>query len=594
MKKLNKNSIIVSLVAVLIILGGVFNVGGLRNIFSRKLASASIYGTFVQSNGFAILAGSTITNTGNTVITGDLGLSPGTSITGFLGTVENDGPGIVTGSIHQTDATASTAQTSLTAAYNDTASQPCSANLTGQDLGGMTLTPGVYCFDTSAQLTGILTLNALGNPNSEFIFKIGTTLTTASGSSVIFTGGVGSSCNVFWQVGTSATIGSTTSFKGNIFALTAISTGNATTVNGRLLARNGAVTLINTAVTAPMCVALGTLHIIKHVINNNGGTAIASNSTINVSGTNVSSSSFAGSEAGVDVTLDAGAYVVTEPVVLGNYLESASLNCSGSILAGETKTCTITNDDIAIPTPVSSGGGGHPTTPPLIDLVKVPSPLALPNGPGPVTYTYTLRNIGTIPVTNITTLDDSCSPITLISGDINNDSRLDLNETWVYTCDTVLQATHTNTVTATGWANGMSAVDIASATVIVGVSIVPPLIHVTKIPSPLALPATGGLVTYTNKVTNPGIVPLHNVSLTDDKCGPVTYVSGDINNDSRLDVNETWTYTCQSNLTKTTTNTVTAEGTANGILMKDLAIATVVVGVPGLPQTGFPPKEFSN
>lgn len=215
--------------------------------------------------------------------------------------------------------------------------------------------------------------------------------------------------------------------------------------------------------------------------------------------------------------------------------------------------------------------------PPLIDVVKVPDPLALPGGPGLVKYTYTLRNIGTVPVTNITMVGDTCIPIVLISGDTNNDNMLNVDEVWVHTCQTTLTKTHTNTIVATGWANGISAVDIASATVIVGLSAVPPLIHVTKIPNIFTLDAGGDLVTYTETVTNPGIVALSNVVLTDDKCSPVTYISGDTNLDTLLDPSESWVYICRSNLTKTTTNTALATGEANGITVKDFAIVTVVV-----------------
>ncbi|MDO8504973.1 MAG: hypothetical protein Q7S48_00105 [bacterium] len=134
----------------------------------------------------------------------------------------------------------------------------------------------------------------------------------------------------------------------------------------------------------------------------------------------------------------------------------------------------------------------------------------------------------------------------------------------------------------------ISAVDIASATVVVGLPIVPPLIHVTKIPNPLMLAFGGGMVTYTNRVSNPGMVPLTNVRLTDDKCGPVNYISGDTNRDSMLGTTETWVYTCKTKLTATTTNTVTASGDANGLTARDFAIATVVVAavVPKLPDTG--------
>ena len=124
--------------------------------------------------------------------------------------------------------------------------------------------------------------------------------------------------------------------------------------------------------------------------------------------------------------------------------------------------------------------------------------------------------------------------------------------------------------------------------------VVPPLIHVTKIPNPLALSAPGGMVTYTNKVTNPGTVPLSNVRLIDDKCGPVNYVSGDINGNSRLDPVETWIYICATNLNQTTVNTITASGDANGLTATNFAIVTVVVAdtvVPSLPKSGFPPQN---
>lgn len=184
---------------------------------------------------FAVLAGSTVTNTGSSVLTGDLGVSPGLAITGFP-------PGTVTGTTHAGDAVALQAQSDLTTAYNDLAGQACDTVLTGQDLGGLTLTAGVYCFSTSAQLTGTLTLDAQGDPNAVFIFQIGSTLTTASGSSVQVIGG-GSNCNVFWQVGSSATLGTSSDLAGSILALTSITLTTSASVSGQLLARNGAVTL---------------------------------------------------------------------------------------------------------------------------------------------------------------------------------------------------------------------------------------------------------------------------------------------------------------------------------------------------------------
>lgn len=182
-----------------------------------------------------------------------MGVSSGSAITGFFGTVENDGPGTITGIAHQADATAGTAQTDLTAAYVDADGQPCDHDLTGQDLGGKVLTPGVYCFDTSAQLTGTLTLDGEGDLDAVFIFQMGSTLTTASGSKVSLINSV-QSCHVFWQVGSSATLGTTTSFKGNILALTSITLNNGAKItNGRALARNGAVTLDSNTITESIC-----------------------------------------------------------------------------------------------------------------------------------------------------------------------------------------------------------------------------------------------------------------------------------------------------------------------------------------------------
>ena len=195
---------------------------------------------------YAVLAGQTITNTGPTSVTGDIGVSPGTAITGFP-------PGVViNGSTHSADAAASQAESDLSAAYLDLAGQPCNTDLTGQDLGGLTLPAGVYCFASTAQLTGTLTLDAQGDPAAVFIFQVGSALTTASNSKVVVING-GSTCNSFWQIGSSAVLGTATSFAGNILALTSISLNTNATINGRLLARNGAVTLQSN--TAAVCSA---------------------------------------------------------------------------------------------------------------------------------------------------------------------------------------------------------------------------------------------------------------------------------------------------------------------------------------------------
>ncbi len=197
---------------------------------------------------FAVLGGSTVTNTGPTVVSGNLGVSPGSAVTGFP-------PGSVVppGTIHIADAVALQAQSDVVIAYNDLAGRASNFDLTGQDLGGLTLVPGVYTFSSSAQLTGTLTLDAQGNPDAEFIFQIGSTITTASNSSVNVINSA-DGCNAYWQVGSSATLGTNTAFTGNIIALTSITlVTNSTILHGRALARNGAVTMDSNQVSIGDC-----------------------------------------------------------------------------------------------------------------------------------------------------------------------------------------------------------------------------------------------------------------------------------------------------------------------------------------------------
>ncbi len=181
---------------------------------------------------FAVLAGTTVTNTGPSWITGTLGVAPGSAVTGF--------PPGTSGVQHKGDSVATTAQTNLTAAYTNAAAQPCPGtnNFTGVSLGGKNLVPGVYCQTTAPSLTGTLTLNGSGI----YIFQIGSTLVTASGARVVLIGGA-QPCQIFWQVGSSATIATSTTFIGNVMALTSIAMQTGATLNGRALARNGAVTL---------------------------------------------------------------------------------------------------------------------------------------------------------------------------------------------------------------------------------------------------------------------------------------------------------------------------------------------------------------
>lgn len=194
---------------------------------------------------FVALASSTLTNTGSGVFFGNIGVFPGTEVIGFPpGTVQN-------GSIYMGGSVPELAQVDALTAYNALAGQVCNVHLTGQDLGGMVLTPGVYCFDTSAQLTGDLVLDGLGNPEAVWVFQMGSTLTTASASTVGMING-GRALNVFWQVGSSATLGTSTQFEGNILADASVTLDTGARLIGRALALNGAVVIDTNGTDLPI------------------------------------------------------------------------------------------------------------------------------------------------------------------------------------------------------------------------------------------------------------------------------------------------------------------------------------------------------
>jgi type VI secretion system secreted protein VgrG len=194
---------------------------------------------------FSVLAASTVTNTGPSVLAQSLGVHPGNAAPGFP-------PGTVGGETHLGDAVALQAQDDLTTAYNDAAGRTPFTNLPAE-LGGTTLIPGVYRIG-AAQLTGTLTLNAQGNPDSVFIFQVDSTLITASDSSVEFING-SAACNVYWQVGSSATLGTNTSFVGTIMAQASVTMNTGADLEGRALARTAAVTLDTNVITEPLCAA---------------------------------------------------------------------------------------------------------------------------------------------------------------------------------------------------------------------------------------------------------------------------------------------------------------------------------------------------
>jgi hypothetical protein len=194
---------------------------------------------------FSLLAGSTVTNTGPTTMFGDLGLDPGSSVTGAP---------VALGAMHIDDGVAIKAKTDLVTGYNDAAGRP-STQLASADLSGQSFTPGVYKASSSLLFSaGSVTLNAQGDPNAVFIFQVGSSITTGSATTVLLTNGA-QPCNVFWQVGASVTLGTNSTFAGTVMALTTITAQTGAKLDGRLLARNGAVNLDTNTITTSACAA---------------------------------------------------------------------------------------------------------------------------------------------------------------------------------------------------------------------------------------------------------------------------------------------------------------------------------------------------
>lgn len=305
---------------------------------------------------FAVLAGTGITNTGPTVISGDAGNDVGSAPTPtFTGQDEVTMTG---GAVHLADAVADQAKTDLVSAYDDAAGR--TPSVIGTELGGQTLLPGVYRSATGTfGITGTLTLDAQGDPDAVFIFQTDSTLITAANSNIDLINGA-RYCRIFWKVGSSATLGVNSSFVGHVFALTSISADTGATVQGQLLARNGAVTLQSNTITNGLCLSEN----------------------------------------------------------------------------------------------------------PAIHVMKTAAPMALPSGPGPVTYTYRVTNPGAYTLSDITIVDDKVSPI-YVSGDTNGNGLLETDEVWIYTATTTLTETTTNTVTVGGTGNGVPVSDTAIITVVV-------------------------------------------------------------------------------------------------------------------------------
>ncbi len=315
----------------------------------RPAAAAEAPVTLGTTASFGVLAGSTVTNTGPSKINGNLGLYPGTSITGFP-------PGTVIGTIHQTDAVAQKAKSDLVIAYNDAAGRGPGA--AAGELGGRTLVAGVYT-GTALTLTGTVTLDAQGDPNAVFIFQSASTLITASNSTVALKNGA-RACNVFWQVGSSATLGTNTTFVGTVLALTSIAAQTGTTVNGRLLARNGAVTLDNNVITASTCSIATT------------SSTTTSSTTTSPTSTATSPTSTATSPTSTATsptsTATSPTSTATSPTSTATSPTSTTTSPTSTATAPTTATTTTTEVEVLVPgagAPHTGDSGAEPPASPL-------------------------------------------------------------------------------------------------------------------------------------------------------------------------------------------------------------------------------------
>ena len=239
-------------------------------LIATNAGATAVAVPLATSTSFSVLAGSGVTNTGPTTISGDLGTYPTTTVTGANLLTIN-------GTNHAGDGVTQLAKRDLVTAYDNAAGQGPTSPIAA-DLGGQTLAPGVYHSASSIGLTGTLTLNGGGDASSVFIFQAGSTLTTATSSQIVLTNGA-QACNVFWQIGSSATLGTNSSFVGSVLALQSITVTTGVSISGRVLARNGAVTLDSDSITTQACAASTTPTTLATTSTSTGSTTTTTGST---------------------------------------------------------------------------------------------------------------------------------------------------------------------------------------------------------------------------------------------------------------------------------------------------------------------------
>jgi hypothetical protein len=505
---------------------------GLRTtlVLVLMLLAVNAYAVAVNlgtAGSFGVLAGSGVTNSGSSVIKGDVGSSPTPSVTGFP-------PGTVIGTVYTTaNAVTAQAQSDLTAAYLVAAGAPCPAthNLTGINLGtfnaGNPLLAGVYCFSSSAALTGNLTLDGQGNPNSQWIFQIGSSLTTATNATVSFVNGA-SPCNVFWQVGSSATIQTNNLFGGTIMALTSI-TLNGGTLNGRALARNGVVTIsaaefVNTACPAPTapCVtiaktadravaAVGDVVTYTYVICNCALATETVNSVVDSQLGNITAG-FVTANGGVS-TLASGAcrsFTRTRMV-----LATDTSPLVNSVVVDVSIGAAHTTDTAQASVIISAPG-------PCVTLVKTVNRTVASVGDF-VTYTFKVCNCGTAPLTVNSVVDSRLGNLTADFIAANGGSStlgtgLCTSFDEVYRVKATDPSPLTNTATVSASSGGTTVTSTGQATVVITSG---PCVTITK-QANRTQASVGDTIVYTYTVCNCGTAPLTLGSVIDSRLGDLT------------------------------------------------------------------------
>ncbi len=474
------------------------------------------------SGSFAVLA-NTFTNSGATLINGDLGY---TTPPGVAATVASGSVYVADGVYNQAGIDQNSTLVALNAQNCDTTFPAGAIDLaiatTSSSTSGV-YSPGVYC------ATGAINIGTAGikfDGPGTYIFRTTDALNSVDNATSTLLNGA-SACGIWWTPIGATTLGANSSLHGTIIDDAGITMGDTAVLYGRALAFGGTVTAVNNTITVPAgCAgtAKTTITLRKTVTNDNSGTSLVSDWTLTATGATTTVSGLTGTASTTNQLVEIGTYTLSENAGPAGYTAStysctknngvAVVSNTLSLIAGDKAICTINNNDNA-PTP-SSGGSGMiiPRITPLIHITKTPNPSILTFGPGLVVYTYNVTNPGTVYLREVKVTDDKCSLVSYVSGDLNNDARLDSNESWQYICSGILQVTTKNTAVVVGYDyGGMQATDNASATVVV--SGVAPVISVTT-STPVIIKAAKTTITnvtaaiITPKLPNTGFASENN------------------------------------------------------------------------------------